>query len=80
MNRASLYPRIRRHVQAILNGYINMRSITTEAINDFICPSIWGPNAGIIGALSLGLAAWERERGYEQLREPANEDFTSRLL
>jgi fructokinase len=55
MNRASLYPKIRDHVQTSLNGYICVDSILTAQIDDYISASFWGANAGIVGALHLAL-------------------------
>lgn len=41
LNRMSLYPKIRAHTAAILNGYVQDDHITTSAIETFIRPSYW---------------------------------------
>ena len=41
LNRASLYPRIHKHVLAMLNGYISNELLTSERIAEFIKPSYW---------------------------------------
>lgn len=50
MQRDSLFPKIRRKVVKMLNGYIPVKRLQDE---DFITPSQWGNRAGIIGALAL---------------------------
>ena len=49
LKRSILYPKIRRHVKIILNDYIKHDNITSEKIDNFICPSFWGMDAGIVG-------------------------------
>jgi hypothetical protein len=62
MQRESLFARIRAYVQSILNGYIQHPSVTTTAIDNYIVPSQWGNNAGIIGSLSLAQLALLRQK------------------
>jgi fructokinase len=57
LKRECLFPMIRKHVQKMLNGYIDVPCIVTDKIDDFIVPSEWKDNAGIIGALSLAQVA-----------------------
>jgi hypothetical protein len=57
MNRSSLFPKIRDHLQRSLNGYICMDQILTSKIDQFITTSFWGAHAGIVGALHLALFA-----------------------
>lgn len=57
LNRKCLYPMIRAEVQRMLNGYIQVDSITTDKIDQYIVPAVHESDAGIIGALALGHAA-----------------------
>ena len=58
MNRATLYSKIRKHVQSGLNGYISISKITdANEIDEYITPSVWGARAGIVGALHLAVLA-----------------------
>lgn len=53
LNRTCLFPMIRKEVQRVLGGYIQVDAITTDKINDYIVPSIHGNDTGIIGTLVL---------------------------
>ena len=57
MNRTSLYPKIRTKTALLLNEYIQNESITTQQIDEYICPSFWGSQAGIVGASFLASEA-----------------------
>ena len=57
LNRQSLYPKIRKYAARYLNDYIQNDMITTEQIDNFISPSFWGSNAGIVGAVYLAVEA-----------------------
>jgi len=59
LNRASLYPRIRAYVLALLRGYVVHESLTEENIDTFIRPSHWGSKAGLVGAVYLAKLAAE---------------------
>lgn len=62
LNRQTLYPKIRKYTAKYLNEYIQNEMITTEQIDNFISPSIWGSSAGIVGAVYLAVEAFaERE-------------------
>jgi len=50
--RKSLFKHIRKHVQKILNGYINIPLII-QNIDEYICPSKLGDLIGIQSALDL---------------------------
>jgi fructokinase len=50
--RKSLFEHIRKHVQKILNGYINIPLII-QNIDEYICPSKLGDLIGIQSALDL---------------------------
>lgn len=52
MAQEHLFPRIRRNVQQILNGYVQNPSIM-EAIDDYIVPPMLGGQAGVLGAIVL---------------------------
>lgn len=58
MQQAQLFPLIRDAVRSNLNGYVNAREIT-ERIDTYIVPPGLGQQAGLCGALALGLAALE---------------------
>jgi len=54
MLRKTLFPKIRKAMQAQLNGYIQMPQLTSQqGIDEFIAPSHWGNTAGLVGALTL---------------------------
>ncbi len=50
---------MRRYTQELLHGYINLPSITTNAIDDYIVPDGFEGKAGIIGALTLAQGAMD---------------------
>ncbi|GIO85831.1 fructokinase [Paenibacillus faecis] len=56
MQQAQLYPLIREAVKRNLNGYLNADAIL-EQIDDYIVPPGLGQQAGLCGALALGLSA-----------------------
>jgi len=56
MKQAHLFPMIREQVKSGLNGYVNSEAILTE-LDSYIVPPGLGDNAGLSGALALGLAA-----------------------
>jgi len=56
MQQAQLYPLIREAVKRNLNGYLNAGAIL-EHIDDYIVPPGLGQQAGLCGALALGLSA-----------------------
>jgi len=56
MKQAHLFPMIRQEVKTSLNGYVNSEAILTN-IDHYIVPPGLGDNAGLCGALALGLAA-----------------------
>jgi len=58
MKQAHLFPMIRKRVQRLLNGYVQSAAIT-ERIDDYIVPPGLGDNAGLAGALALGIGALE---------------------
>lgn len=58
MLRKCLFPKIRRSMQAQLNGYIQMSQLTSQpGIEEFVAPSHWGNAAGLVGALTLAQEA-----------------------
>lgn len=56
MKQAQLFPLIRRNVQQLLNGYVQAEAVL-ERIDEYIVPPGLGDNAGLAGALALGIEA-----------------------
>lgn len=54
-NRTCLYGKVRSQVQKLLNGYIQVDSVTTSKIDSFIVSPIHKGDAGLVGALSLSI-------------------------
>lgn len=59
MKQRHLFPAIRAEVSKNLNGYVKSDQILKE-IDQYIVPPGLGDNAGLCGALALGLAALEK--------------------
>jgi|UniRef100_A0A7S4LHB7 fructokinase len=59
LQRAALFPKIRKHFLKVLNEYIVHPKLTEENVGSFITPSKWGNTAGLIGALTLSRMALE---------------------
>lgn len=66
MQQPQLFPLVRSEVQRQLAGYVRAAEIT-ERIDEYIVPPGLGNNAGLCGALALGLDAL-RKRGNEAAR------------
>jgi fructokinase len=62
MQQYQLFPMIRSEVQELLNGYIQVPAITTDAVDDYIVPPALGGEAGVLGAIALAQQAHERAR------------------
>eukprot|EP01041_Mallomonas_annulata_P006034 gene6034-12163_t len=62
LKRSCLYPKIRAYTQKILNSYIQNDNILTSKIDQYIGPSYWGNDAGIVGAAFLAQVALEQEQ------------------
>lgn len=58
MHQKQLFPLIRAEVQNNLNGYVSAKAVL-DNIDDYIVPPGLGDNAGLCGALVLGLQAME---------------------
>ncbi|MDQ0113795.1 ROK family protein [Paenibacillus harenae] len=58
MHQKQLFPLIRAEVQNNLNGYVSAKAVL-DNIDDYIVPPGLGDNAGLCGALALGLQAME---------------------
>lgn len=56
MHQDHLFPMIREEVQRILNGYMQTRELM-EDIDNYIVPPALGDEAGILGAIALGMQA-----------------------
>jgi fructokinase len=54
--RDQLFPRVRRQVQQLLNGYVQSPQIM-EAIDQYIVPPALGNQAGMLGAIALAMDA-----------------------
>ena len=52
MQQAHLFPLIRRQVQHLLNGYLQIPAIL-DHIDDYLVPPALGSRAGVLGALAL---------------------------
>jgi len=59
LHRTSLFPKIRQQFLEIVNQYIQHPMISSENIDQYISPSVWGDSAGIIGAAYLAFKALE---------------------
>ncbi len=55
MNRACMYPKVRDHVKAIINGYVRYPAL--DDLDTFVAPSEFGSQAGIVGACALAAKA-----------------------
>ena len=56
MHQQQLFPMIRAEVQHILNGYVQAKELMAD-IDSYVVPPGLGDNAGILGALALGVEA-----------------------
>lgn len=58
LNRKILYSKIRKCVQKLLNGYIQVDAITTDkGISRYIVEPVHKGDAGLVGALALAVEA-----------------------
>jgi fructokinase len=55
MQREFLFPKIRRRVRDLLNGYVSSKSVL-ENINDYIVPPALGNQSGSLGAIALAMS------------------------
>jgi fructokinase len=58
MQREFLFPKIRRRVRELLNGYVSNKSIL-ENINEYIVPPALGNQSGSLGAIALAMKKTE---------------------
>ena len=56
MQRQFLFPKIRRRVRELLNGYVSSKNIL-ENIDDYIVPPALGNQSGSLGAIALAMQA-----------------------
>lgn len=56
MQRIGLFQMVRRNVQQVLNGYLQVRTIL-EQIDQYIVPAALGDRAGVLGAIALAKMA-----------------------
>lgn len=59
MQREFLFPKIRRRVRDLLNGYVSSKVIT-ESIDDYIVPPGLGSQSGSLGAIALAMQIDEK--------------------
>lgn len=59
MQREFLFPRVRRRVRELLNGYVLSKSVT-EHIDSYILPPGLGNQSGSLGAIALAMQADEK--------------------
>jgi len=59
MKQEQLFPLIRKEVIKQLNGYINKKEILEDIDNYIVAPKL-GDNAGLCGAIALGLQLLNR--------------------
>jgi fructokinase len=52
MEQAHLFPRVRREVDTLLNGYVRAPE-SLEGLDGYIVPAALGSRAGALGALAL---------------------------
>jgi len=62
MENTDLFPRIRREVKNLLNGYVNIREIL-DVESDYIVPPGLGDRAGLLGAIALAGGPMSRKTG-----------------
>mmetsp|Transcript_91779 Transcript_91779/g.201209 ORF Transcript_91779/g.201209 Transcript_91779/m.201209 type:complete len:381 (+) Transcript_91779:70-1212(+) len=63
MLRESLFPKVRKSMRTILNGYIQHPRVTEDGpsgIDGYIVPSVRGNDAGLWGALALASDSWKQ--------------------
>lgn len=54
---------MRKWTRELLNGYIQHPSVTTDEVDQYITPSSFGQNAGMVGCLTLAHMAYEEAGG-----------------
>jgi fructokinase len=59
MQREFLFPKVRRRVRELLNGYVSSKAVT-ENIEDYIVPPGLGSQSGSLGAIALAMQIDER--------------------
>jgi len=75
MLRKCLFEMIRTRTREILNGYIDVEEvIDPDRMRNLIVPSAWGNNAGIVGALSLAVTAYEEQNKMKKKGDDSGDD------
>ncbi len=64
MNRVVLYEKVRARTKELLNGYLDLPQVTTDAgLEEFISPSVWKKEGtGLVGALAMAKVAYEEQQ------------------
>jgi fructokinase len=52
MQRPAIWPKIKRKVQALLNGYVQSDMLASR-VDEYIVPPSLGARAGVLGAIAL---------------------------
>jgi len=61
MHQKQLFPLIHKYTQQFLNNYIQKEEITTDKIKDYIVYPALADDAGIVGAISLAIDAYQHK-------------------
>lgn len=61
MQQSQLFPMVRKEVCRYLNGYVQAEALL-EDMDNYIVPPALGAEAGLYGALALGLEAWKKSK------------------
>lgn len=61
MHQEQLFAQIRQQVGEMLGGYVQ-HPMLRERIGEYIVPPVLGEDPGILGAIRLGMLAWEQEK------------------
>ncbi|XID90666.1 ROK family protein [Paenibacillaceae bacterium WGS1546] len=62
MHQSQLFPLIREHVRKTLNGYVVSPALEPGGIDGYIVPPGLGDNAGLRGAIALGLRTYRESQ------------------
>ena len=66
LRRAILFDMVRARTREILNGYLELPEVTTDAgLREYIGPSAWGDRAGLVGAFALARGAMAQAGGHD---------------
>lgn len=66
MQQSQLFPMVRKEVCRYLNGYVQAEALL-EDMDNYIVPPALGAEAGLYGALALGLEAWKKSKALPEM-------------